>query len=82
MQEHNSAKNGAIYTRGRRPVTLVYLECFPSRSAASRREHLVKKMSAAGKNQLVQNQEAHKLLTDTSLRESAPGWKEYIDDVK
>jgi putative endonuclease len=61
LREHNSMKNGARYTRGRRPVTLVYLECFPSRSAASRREHLIKKMSVAEKNRLLPDQPVHQL---------------------
>jgi putative endonuclease len=64
LREHNSTKNGAIYTRGRRPVTLVYLKRFPSRSAASRCEHLIKKLTTAGKNQLVRDQAAHQLQTD------------------
>ena len=66
LKEHNSTPNGARYTRGRRPVTLVYLEHFPSRSEASRREHLIKKMPAAKKHRLLRNQTVHKCLIDIS----------------
>jgi putative endonuclease len=66
LQEHNSTGNGAKYTRGRRPVTLVYLESCPSRSAASKREHSIKRMSVARKNQLACSQAAHQLLADIS----------------
>ncbi|MDR3628756.1 MAG: GIY-YIG nuclease family protein [Desulfocapsaceae bacterium] len=54
LGEHNSAKRGARYTRGRRPVSLVYLSPFPSRSAAARHEHIVKKMSLVKKRLLLQ----------------------------
>jgi putative endonuclease len=53
LLEHNSTPDGARYTRGRRPVVLVYLEPHPSRSAASRREHAIKRMSVARKNHLI-----------------------------
>ncbi len=56
LREHNSGKNGAAYTRGRRPVALVYIECLPTRSAASRREHAIKKMPARKKHRLITSQ--------------------------
>jgi putative endonuclease len=63
LQEHNSDKNGARYTRGRRPVRLAYLECFPSRSAASRREHLIKKMPITEKKRLFTDHPSQRILS-------------------
>lgn len=51
--EHNSEKNGARYTRSRRPVTLVYSEKVEDRSEASKREHAIKKLPLSGKMELV-----------------------------
>lgn len=45
ITEHNEDKVGAKYTRGRRPVKLVYSEPAESRSAASKREHAIKQLS-------------------------------------
>jgi putative endonuclease len=53
LQEHNTGKNGARYTRARRPVQLVFLEKFTSRSAAAKREHQLKQMSRTAKKQLM-----------------------------
>jgi len=55
LTEHNSAKNGARYTRTRRPVRLVFLERFSSRAAAAKREHQLKNLSRAEKQKLVQD---------------------------
>jgi putative endonuclease len=66
LREHNSTRSGARYTRGRRPVTLVYLERFPTRSAASKREHLIKKMPLAMKHQLLHDHPAHRIPTTIS----------------
>ena len=52
IDEHN-AGDGARYTAGRRPVTLRYVEYYPTRSAAQRREHRIKSRSRAGKEQLI-----------------------------
>jgi len=43
-------KKGAKYTHGRRPVTLVYLEQSPSRSAASKREYVIRTLKKHKKN--------------------------------
>ena len=51
VDAHNSGK-GAKYTRTRRPVKLVYLECADTRVAAMRREAEIKKMSHSEKEQL------------------------------
>ena len=52
---HNAGK-GAKYTRGRRPVVLVYQETAIDRAAAQRREAEIKRMGVEGKRQLVKLQ--------------------------
>jgi len=52
VTEHNSGK-GARYTRARRPVRLVYQESVEDRSAASKREAAIKKLSVASKRALI-----------------------------
>jgi putative endonuclease len=44
---------GAKYTRARRPVTLVYSEEYSSRSAATKREAEIKKLTRDKKLQLI-----------------------------
>ena len=44
---------GAKYTRGRRPVTLVYRECQPDRSMALRREAALRRLGRAAKLALI-----------------------------
>lgn len=53
IQEHNHQKEGARYTRAKRPVTLVYSEGLDGRAAACKREAQIKKMSRKQKLQLV-----------------------------
>ncbi len=53
VNEHNTSKAGARYTRSRRPVRLVYLErCF-SLSEALKREAMIKKLPRAAKLELI-----------------------------
>ena len=54
VAEHNgtSTKPGARYTRGRRPVRLVYQEKFPTRSAALKWEYAIKQLSRGEKKRL------------------------------
>jgi len=52
VAEHDAGE-GAKYTRGRTPVELRHVERFDSRSAALSREHEVKSLSRAEKEQLV-----------------------------
>jgi putative endonuclease len=52
VAEHD-AGDGAKYTRGRTPVSLVHVESYDSRSAAMSREHEVKTYSRACKERLV-----------------------------
>ena len=49
--EHNAGR-GAKYTRGRRPVKLVYTESCADRSSALKRECQIKKMSRVEKESL------------------------------
>ena len=48
LSEHQNGR-GAKYTRGRRPVKLVYFEEHGDRSDASKREAEIKRMSRAAK---------------------------------
>ena len=49
---HN-AGTGARYTRGRRPVSLVYSEPASGRSEASRREFVLKRLTRTAKQRLI-----------------------------
>jgi putative endonuclease len=53
ISAHNSGR-GAKYTRGRRPVNLVYSELAKDRSTALRREHAIKRMPAEDKVKLAE----------------------------
>ena len=55
LQEHNFSPRGAKYTRGRRPVSLVYAEQQPTRSAASSREYEIKRLKKTDKELLIVN---------------------------
>jgi putative endonuclease len=52
LQAHNSGQ-GARYTRGRRPVRLVYWEEQPTQAAARRREAVLKKWPRSRKLRLL-----------------------------
>jgi len=52
ITQHNTGR-GAKYTRGRRPVTLIYQEAAADRGAALRREHEIKRMAPQAKRALV-----------------------------
>ena len=54
---HNSGKDGAKYTRGRRPVKLVYAERAGTKSAAAGLEHRIKRLKRAQKIGLARNQQ-------------------------
>ena len=51
--EHNSGKDGAKYTKSRRPVDLVYSEQVESRSAAAKLEYQFKRMPRAKKKAMI-----------------------------
>ncbi len=52
VRAHNDGR-GAKYTAGRRPVTLIYQEQAPDRSAAQAREHAIKQLNAKQKRELM-----------------------------
>ena len=56
-KEHNGevGKTAARYTRGRRPVSLVYSEVLKTRSEALKREADIKRLSKAEKENLIQS---------------------------
>jgi putative endonuclease len=51
----SAKKLGAKYTRGRRPVKLIYSESFDSRSKAMQREYSIKQMNKKEKELLMKN---------------------------
>lgn len=53
VEEHNSSKLGAKYTRYKQPVTLVHWESYDSRSEALKREAEVKSYSRQKKEALI-----------------------------
>lgn len=53
LAEHNAGKNGARYTRSRRPVNLIFSEPATSRSNAAKREWQIKQMPVAQKMALI-----------------------------
>ena len=56
VQVHNGeikGKAAARYTRGRRPVTLVYQELCDSRGGALKREHAIKQLTRTEKENLI-----------------------------
>jgi putative endonuclease len=53
VHEHNNSVLGAKYTRGRRPVKLVYSRKLKSKSLAAQEEWRIKRMSRQGKEGLV-----------------------------
>lgn len=55
VAEHNSGQ-GAKYTRGRGPVTVVYQETVKDRPAALKREHAIKKLRSKAKQALIASQ--------------------------
>lgn len=48
---------GCKYTRGRRPVELVYWEEWESKSQAMQREYQIKRLTRAAKSKLIKNNE-------------------------
>jgi putative endonuclease len=53
IEEHNSGKFGAKYTRGRRPVSLVYFRRIKNRSSALREEIRIKKLTRGEKLEII-----------------------------
>ena len=53
IKEHNESPKGAKYTRGRRPVQLVYMAAYQTRSEALKYEHALKRKPRLEKEKLV-----------------------------
>lgn len=53
VSDHNQGK-GAKYTKGKRPVELIYFETFMTKEEAMKRECAIKKMSRRQKLELVE----------------------------
>ena len=54
IDAHNGhIPGGAKYTRGRRPVTLIYSESFHQKQEAQRREYAIKRMTKTKKLRLI-----------------------------
>lgn len=53
VHQHNNAKNGAHYTKIRRPVVLKYSEQFPTYAEARAREAEIKRMDRSEKMKLI-----------------------------
>ena len=53
LDEHNTSKRGAKYTKTRRPTNLVYYELYQSRSNAQKAEHKFKKLTRKQKEKKI-----------------------------
>ncbi len=53
IKAHNAGVRGAKYTRGRRPVTLVYYEEYETSKEAQSREWHIKQLNRKEKEQLI-----------------------------
>jgi putative endonuclease len=51
--DHNTSKKGAKYTRGRRPVILVYSQRLETKSDALKQEYNIKKLSKTEKLKII-----------------------------
>lgn len=54
IREHNTSKQGAHYTKIRRPVVLRYSETLPNLADARAREAAIKRMTREKKLQLIE----------------------------
>ena len=55
VEQHNSGKEAAKYTRVRRPVKCVYNEIHKNRSEATKREYAIKQLSRREKMDLIKS---------------------------
>ena len=58
IQMHNDGQ-GAKYTKGRRPVKLVYSEKFKTKSKAMKREYEIKQLKRSNKIMLIKDNAAN-----------------------
>lgn len=54
LKAHNEGKDGAKYTRNKRPVRLVYFEGFETKEEAMRREYQIKQLNRREKMRLME----------------------------
>lgn len=60
LEEHQQG-TACKYTRGRRPVELVYWEEYPTKSEAMQREYRIKQLSRTAKKKLIASHLSHKI---------------------
>lgn len=53
LKAHNSGRNGAKYTKTKRPVSLVYYEGFFTKEEAMQREYQIKQLTRERKQELI-----------------------------
>ena len=53
LKAHNSGRNGAKYTKTKRPVSLVYYEGFFTNEEAMKREYQIKQLTRERKLELI-----------------------------
>ena len=53
INDHNTSKKGAKYTKARRPVELIFSREFPDRSTATKEEIRIKKLTRDQKMRLI-----------------------------
>ncbi|MBS4750220.1 GIY-YIG nuclease family protein [Granulicatella sp. zg-ZJ] len=53
--EHNTSDKGAKYTKTRRPVKVIHVESFPTRSMATKQEAMFKKLSKKEKEAYIKH---------------------------
>ena len=54
LKAHNEGKNGAKYTKAKRPVSLVYYEGFETKEEAMKREYEIKQLTRDKKVKLLE----------------------------
>lgn len=53
VEEHNTSLLGAKYTRGRRPVKMVYFCSLSNKSEAQKEEYRIRNLSKSEKNKII-----------------------------
>ena len=68
IEEHNHSKRGAKYTRGRRPVKLVWSKKYAQFKPAVKLERIIKQLTRLQKTALVQGKRLDKVLADMEIK--------------
>ena len=55
LEEHNSSTLGAKYTKGRRPLKMLYSRELPNKSEAQKEEYRIRKLTRQEKIDLIEN---------------------------